>query len=54
MGFKIILEDDKIILEDASPLENLLSKFTSFNFRKSETYPGKSSHFHWDTETEVF
>ena len=49
MGFEIILED-----LHASPVENLLLKFTSVNFRKSDIYPGKSGRFHWNTETEVF
>ena len=48
--------DFEIILEGlyACPVENLLSKFTSVNFRKSDTYPSKSGSFHWDTETGVF
>ena len=49
MGFEMILEGLY-----ASPLENLLPKFTFVNFRKSDIYPGKSSCFHWDTEAEVF
>ena len=48
--------DFEIILEGlyACPVENLLSKFTSVNFRKFDTYPSKSGSFHWDTETGVF
>ena len=49
MGFEIILEG-----LHASPLENLLPKFTFVNFKKSDIYPGKSGRFHLDTETEVF
>ena len=49
VGFEIILED-----LHACPLENLLLKLTSVNFRKSVTYPSKSGSFHWDTEIGVF
>ena len=49
MGLEIILEG-----LHASPLENLLPKFTFVNFRKSDIFPGKSGRFHLDTETEVF
>ena len=49
VGFEIILED-----LHACPLENLLLKLTSVNFRKSDTYPSKSNSFHWDTEIGVF
>ena len=49
VGFEIILED-----LHACPLENLLLKLTLVNFRKSDTYPGKSGSFHWDTEIGVF
>ena len=49
MDFEIILEG-----LHACPVENLLSQFTLVNFRKSDTYPSKSSSFHWDTEAEVF
>ena len=46
MGFEMILEGLY-----ASPLQNLLPKFTFFNFRKSDIYPGKKQLFplgYWD------
>ena len=49
MDFESILED-----LHASTVENLLPKFTSVNFGKSEIYPGKSGSFHRDTETGCF
>ena len=42
MDFEIILEG-----LHACPVENLLSKFTLVNFRKSDTYPSESGSFHW-------